>query len=166
MHAGKTLMNEINKEYMEQIKANRLFKAPNYRSGDVVDVTMFKSMSEGKFHKYRGVVYGTKNLNSLDKSFKVLVNEAEMNFGMQVKEFSPLVAKIEIHKYGSNKLRNKLNHILDLDLPKNKVVEPIIKGRDYKARDKRQEKKFTASAEREKGKIKRDSTKMEEPYKD
>ncbi len=50
-----------------------------------------------------------------------------------------MVAKIEMHKYGSNKLRNKLNHIPDMDLSKNRVTEPIIKGKNYKSREKKTE---------------------------
>ena len=77
MHRGKTLIGEVEKEYKEKIKASRPFKVPNYRSGDVVDVTMFRSLSEGKFNKHRGVIFATKNPNSLDKSFKIHFNEAD-----------------------------------------------------------------------------------------
>lgn len=61
MHSGKTLLKEVEREYINQITSTRPFKVPSYRTGDVVDVTMFKSLSEGKFHKYRGVIIGTKN---------------------------------------------------------------------------------------------------------
>jgi ribosomal protein L19 len=111
MHKGKTLLLEVEKEYMESIKKNRPFKVPAFRTGDVIDVTMFKSLSEGKFHKYRGIVYSQKNPNSLDKSFRLHFNEDETNMSYQIKEFSPMVAKVEIFKYGSNQNRKKLNHI-------------------------------------------------------
>lgn len=166
MHSGKTLIAEIEKEYMERIKTSRPFKVPTYRSGDVVDVTMFRSLSEGKFNKHRGVIYSMKNPHSLDKSFKIHFNEAEQNMSMQVKEFSPMVAKIEIHKYGSNQLRKKMNHIPNMDLSKTRVTEPIIKGRGYKAREKRQDFSKEVSPEKEKGKIKRESTKLETSYDD
>ena len=164
MHKGKTLIAEIEKEYMERIKTSRPFKVPPYRSGDVVDVTMFRSLSEGKFNKHRGVIYSMKNPNSLDKSFKIHFNEAEQNMSMQVKEFSPMVAKIEIHKYGSNQNRKKMNHIPNMDLSKTRVTEPIIKGRGYKAREKRQDYSKEVSPEKEKGKVKRESTKLEASY--
>ena len=77
MHTGKTLLLELEKEYMDRIKVARPFKVPSYRSGDVVDVTMFRSLSEGKFNKHRGVIYSMKNPNSLDKSFKIHFNEAD-----------------------------------------------------------------------------------------
>ncbi len=72
---------------------------------------MFTSLSEGKFNKYRGVIFGTKMPNHLGKTFKFNMYEAEMNLSMAVKVHSPLLAKIEICKYGSNKLRKNMNHI-------------------------------------------------------
>lgn len=166
MHTGKTLIGQIEKEYVEKIKTSRPFKVPNYRSGDVVDVTLFRSLSEGKFNKHRGVIYSTKRPNSLDKSFKIHFNEAEQNVSMMVKEFSPMVAKIEIYKFGSNQLRKKMNHIPNMDLSKTKVTEPIIKGRGYKSREKKHEAGKEVSPEKEKGKIKRESTKLEASYDD
>lgn len=166
MHRGKTLIAEIEKEYKEKIRASRPFKVPNYRSGDVVDVTMFRSLSEGKFNKHRGVIYSMKKPNSLDKSFKIHFNEAEMNLSMQVKEFSPMVAKIEVFKYGSNQLRKKMNHIPNMDLSKTRVTEPIIKGRDYKPRERKRQAGKEVSAEKEKGKINRESAKLEPSYDD
>ena len=49
MHNGKTLIKEVEHEYKEGILESRPFKVPPYRTGDVLDVTLFKSLSEGKF---------------------------------------------------------------------------------------------------------------------
>ena len=125
---------------------------------------MFRSLSEGKFHKFRGIVYATKNQNSLDKSFKFHFNEDDTNLSQMIKEYSPMVAKIEIHRYGSNQLRAKMNHIPDLDLSKTKTTEPVIKGRNYKAREKRVEPARDLSQDRDRGKIKRGSSKLDETY--
>jgi ribosomal protein L19 len=164
MHRGKTLIAEIEKEYKDKIKASRPFKVPNFRSGDVVDVTMFRSLSEGKFNKHRGIVYSMKKPNSIDKSFKIHINEADFNLSMMVKEYSPMVAKIEIYKYGSNQLRKKMNHIPLMGLSKTRITEPIIKGRDYKPREKKVEVSREVSPDKEKGKIKRESTKLDDKY--
>ncbi len=75
-----------------------------------------------------------------------------------------MVAKIDMHKYGSNKLRKKLNHIPDLDLSKTKVTEPIVKGKDYKPREQKAHANKEFSADREKGKIRRQSAQLEEKY--
>lgn len=57
-----------------------------------------------------------------------------------------------------------MNHIPGLELSKNKVEEPIIKGRDYKSREKRHEAKREVSPDKEKGKAKRESSKLEASY--
>ena len=61
---------------------------------------------------------------------------------------------------------NFLLVIPELELSKTRVTEPIIKGRDYKPREKRQDAQREISPEKEKGKIKRDSTKLEAAYDD
>jgi hypothetical protein len=127
---------------------------------------MFRSLSEGKLNKHRGIIYSVKNPNSLDKSFKIHFNQAEQNLGLMVKEFSPLVAKIDIHKFASNKNRKKLNHIPELGLSKTRLTEPIIRGRNYKPRERRSESASSAHSEKEKGKIRRETTKLEASYDD
>jgi len=51
-----------------------------------------------------------------------------------VKANSPLLAKVDIVSYGSNQLRKKLNYLSGLGLSKNRMHDPVIKGRDYKDR--------------------------------
>jgi hypothetical protein len=46
-----------------------------------------------------------------------------------------MVAKVDIVSYGSNQLRKKLNYIPELDLSKNRLLEPVIRGKGYKARN-------------------------------
>jgi len=38
---------------------------PNYRTGDVLELTLFQSLSEGKYNTIRGVVYAKKMPNNL-----------------------------------------------------------------------------------------------------
>ncbi len=61
----KALMQEIEQEERKRIIKERPFSVPDYRTGDVLDVTMFHSLSEGKFTTYRGLVIGRKKPNSL-----------------------------------------------------------------------------------------------------
>lgn len=86
-------------------------------------------------------MYGTKAPKKLNKSFRLHFNVAEENVSMMVKEYSPMVAKIDVFQYGSNQLRKKLNHIPALDLTKNRTMEPIVKGKNFKSREIRQEPK-------------------------
>lgn len=53
-HKGRALITEIEKEECERIEKSRPFKVPPFRSGDVVEVTKFESLSEGKFTTFRG----------------------------------------------------------------------------------------------------------------
>jgi ribosomal protein L19 len=54
------LLNHIDSEEKKKIEESREFKMPDYRTGDVLDVTLFTSLSEGKFNSFRGVVYSKK----------------------------------------------------------------------------------------------------------
>lgn len=87
-----------------------------------------------------------------------------MNASHQVKVFSPLVAKVDIHKFGSNKNRTKLNYIPKLDLSRTRTMEPIIKGKNYKARESKKHVVKEHSLDTHKGKIKRESVKLEDKY--
>ena len=48
--------------------------------------------------------------------------------------FSPMLKSFHIHKYGSNQLRKKLNHVPKLDINAGRLQEPIVKGLGYKMR--------------------------------
>lgn len=70
--------------------------------------------------------------------------------------------------YGSNKLRKKLNHIPQLDIPYSRVTQPLIKGRGYKHRSemnqgKKAEKKAKRDTISAKGKIKEGSIQLDDP---
>jgi len=162
MHIGKTLLNHIDSEETKRIEKGRQYKMPPYRTGDIVQVTTFNSLSEGKFTTFSGLVYSKKMPNNLRQSFKVATVFDEVNTGVMVKVNSPLVAKIEVQKYGSNKLRKKMNHIPGLELTQNRLLEPIVKGRNYKARTQTVKTHPTAKSQKgdlevNKGKVRRGS---------
>lgn len=58
----------------------------------------------------------------------------QVNTTLDLSLYSPHIQNLEIHKYGSNKLRKKLSYIPDLDMSKNLLETPIIKGKNYKPR--------------------------------
>lgn len=60
MHRGQTLLNHIDSEENTKINESRQFKVPNYRTGDIVELTMFTSLSEGNFNTFRGLVFAKK----------------------------------------------------------------------------------------------------------
>jgi hypothetical protein len=53
-------LNHIDSEERKKIENSREFKMPDYRTGDVLDVTLFQSLSEGKYQTIRGVVFAKK----------------------------------------------------------------------------------------------------------
>lgn len=108
---------------------------PDYRTGDVLDVTLFTSLSEGKFNSFRGVVSMKKQPNNLRQAFKLHTVIDDVNTTIMVKTFSPLLAKVDVVNYGSNKNRKKLNYLPELELSKGRLLEPIKKGKGYKHRD-------------------------------
>ena len=141
---------------------------PDYRSGDVLEVTMFTSLSEGKFNTFRGVVYSKKQPNNLRQAFKLHTVVDDVNTSYMIKTFSPMVAKVDVINYGSNQNRKKLNYIPDLQLSKNRLLEPIIKGKGYKHRDQMYGSSRSASKEKKtvdplqiRGKAKRESVKRD-----
>ena len=54
----------------------------------------------------------------------------------------------------------------NLDLSKARTEEPVVKGRDFKSRDKKQDLSKQVDTDAEKGKIKRETTKLESSYDD
>lgn len=117
---------------------------PNYRSGDVMQVTLFNSLSQGTFNTFTGVVFSNKMRNNLRSSFTMHTTVESTPTSISFKTFSPMVAKIEMVQFGSNKLRKKMNNIPYDNLSKNRMLEPVQKGRGYKARGEAGGKKKTA----------------------
>jgi len=135
MHRGKTLISHIDSGERKRIEGTRQFEMPNYRSGDVLEVTMFNSLSEGTFNTFTGVIYANKMRKNLRHSFKMNTIVDSVNTSIMFKAHSPMIGKVSLVKYGSNQLRNKMNQIPDLNLSKNRLKEPVIKGKGYKHRN-------------------------------
>jgi ribosomal protein L19 len=71
MHSGQGLLNHIEAEERKRIEATREYKMPDFRTGDILDVTYFTSLSEGKFNTLRGVCFAKKQVNNLRAAFKI-----------------------------------------------------------------------------------------------
>ncbi len=59
----------------------------------------------------------------------VLSNKVGYQYSVKVKLYSPLLAKINILKYGSNKLRTKQLHYQWKGLSRTQYLQPIVKGK-------------------------------------
>ena len=66
MHKGKTLINHLDSEERQRIEKEREFNIPdNIRTGDIIELSMFTSLSEAKLNTFKGVVYGRSHPNNL-----------------------------------------------------------------------------------------------------
>lgn len=134
MHVGKTLITQLETEEKMKIIKTKPFKIPDYRSGDVVKITVMNSQTEKKEDSYSGLVISKKAPNSINATVKINFSIENVNTTYGAKLFSPMVTNFEILKYGSNKLKKKLPYIPALDMSAGRLQEAIIRGRNFKAR--------------------------------
>ena len=111
MHKGKTLLNHIDAEERQKISRSREFSIPNIRTGDVVELSMFENASSAKIQTFKGLVYGREKPNNLRSTMWFHSVADHVNFSYKVKLYSPMVARVLVNRYGSNKNRKKLSHI-------------------------------------------------------
>lgn len=137
-HKGKALILQVENEERDRINEARKaeFQIPNYRTGDVLKLSLLDSISEGNMKEWTGVCFATyKTPKSIKSRVAINMNLEGTNTKLFVPLYSPLTHKIEIEKYGSNRLRSKLNHIPLMDISAGRLREPISKGRTHKVRD-------------------------------
>uniref|UniRef100_A0A7S3CJW1 50S ribosomal protein L19, chloroplastic n=1 Tax=Strombidium rassoulzadegani TaxID=1082188 RepID=A0A7S3CJW1_9SPIT len=134
LHKGKTLINHLEHEEKKKIQAQRDFTLPNFRSGDVLKIQYYSSMTEKKVQEYSGIAYRKKDPKNIRFSTTINFNVDGINSSFTANLYSPLVQGIQIWKFGSNELRKKMNHIPALDKSTGRLLEPVIKGRGYKQR--------------------------------
>lgn len=72
--------------------------------------------------------------NNIRSSFflHTVMDNCQVSLG--IKEYSPMVAKVDIVKYGSNQLRRKMNHVKLINMSKNRLKESIKRGSKFKHR--------------------------------
>merc|ERR1712176_1064457 len=119
MLTGKALINHLDSEQRQKIIDERPFTMPNYRTGDVIELTYFLSLSEGKFNTFKGLVFGVEKPKNLRESFYFHTVVENEQVSLKMKALSPMIAKVDIVKMGSGRLRKKLNHIPRLGLTLN-----------------------------------------------
>jgi ribosomal protein L19 len=134
-HKGRTLLNHIDAEERNRIEATREYALPDYRSGDILEVTLFNSISEGTYNTFTGVVFSNKYRNNLRHAFKINALIESVNTAIMCKVHSPLMGKVSLVTYGSNKNPTKMNYIPKQDRNKNRMKEAVVKGKGYKHRD-------------------------------
>ena len=102
MHRGRTLLSHLDSEERQKIQKGREFSIPNFRTGDVVELSMFQSISEAKINTFKGLVYGKAKPNNLRSTLWFHSVADNVNYSHKVKLYSPMLARMQILKYGSN----------------------------------------------------------------
>ena len=77
---------------------------------------MLNSISENVEKQWSGLCFSKKAPKSIRATCKINFVSENVNCRISAPLYSPLLKNIEIVKYGSNKLRNKLNYIPEMDL--------------------------------------------------
>jgi ribosomal protein L19 len=155
-------LNELDREEKLKIKKERKWDIPDFRTGDVVKFTIVHSMSENVEKDVSGLVIGKSAPNSIRARCRINFNAEDTNIIYSRNLYAPQVKNFQILKYGSNRLRNKLNHIPTLDMSPARLQEPIIKGRNYKERSQKMKQRSSQDRkERLKGKVFREQTKLD-----
>ena len=122
---GKHLISILQKEEMNKIVSRGLKKEKVF-TGDRVEVEYYHSITSNKLYKYRGVVLGTKNVNSLYYSFKFLSMINGSYVLLDYPFHSPMLASVKILNKGNLK-KSKMHNIKKL----NKFglrLDEVIKG--------------------------------------
>lgn len=134
MHVGKSLIGQLQSDEKMKILKEKPFDIPDYRTGDVVKITVMNSITEKKEDSYSGLVISKKAPNSINATCKINFSIENVNTTYAAKLYSPMITNFEIQKYGSNKLKKKLPYIPGLDMSAGRLQEAIIRGRNFKTR--------------------------------
>ena len=71
MHSGKALLDELDREERDKIRKERKFAIPDFRSGDVLKVTIVGSVSENKEKEFTGLCISKSSPNNLRARCKI-----------------------------------------------------------------------------------------------
>jgi ribosomal protein L19 len=136
-HRGKTLINLLEKEEKEKMLELKPFKIPHFRAGDYIELAYYMSMSEKKVNMFKALVTGVYKRYGLMHSFEAVLYAAGIISRIKFKVNDPLLIKIEVIKPATKRIRNKLSHIWEEEWNKNKVQQPVTKGRGFTPRGKK-----------------------------
>lgn len=81
----------------------------------------------------KGVCIGVYD-NHICSKFRMVTYLAGVITNLEFMIYSPQLIKVDVLRYGSNRLRSKLNHVWTSEWSKGKVERPIIKGRGHLSR--------------------------------
>jgi ribosomal protein L19 len=110
---GKHLLHILHKEEMNKMISRGLKKEKVF-TGDKVEVEYYHSITSNKLYKYRGVVLGTKNSNSLYYNFKFLTMVSGSYVLLDYPFYSPMLASVKVLNRANLK-KSKMHNIKKLN---------------------------------------------------
>ena len=125
--SNKALVSEVETEYLKSLKVTK--KYPDIKSGDLIEVTTFQSMSNQQVSKYTGLCIGRRRKNTINSSLNVIGNVDGIQMEMHIKLYSPMVKEIKIVEYGTGNFRARLNYFRGMTISKYKALKKGTKLR-------------------------------------
>ena len=110
---GKNLISILQKEEMNKMISKGLKKEKVF-TGDRIEVEYYHSITSNKLYKYRGVVLGTKSVNSLYYSFTFLTLVSGSYVHLDYPFHSPMLHSVKVVSRGNLK-KSKMHNIKKLD---------------------------------------------------
>jgi ribosomal protein L19 len=125
---NKALVSEVEKEYLENLKAEK--KHPEIKTGDIVEVTTFQSMSGKQISVFKGICIGIRRAGTLNSSINVYGAVDGVHMEMHIKLYSPMVKEIKIIEFGTGNFRKRLNYFRELPITTYKALKKGINHRE------------------------------------
>ncbi len=129
---GHTLIQLLETEEMQRIQSQKPFKIPEFRAGDLIEVTKFKSISKGKYTSYKGVVLGLYKKNTINSSFQYIFEWKHRKICFKHKMFSPLIIDVRVVAKGSRKLNAKLYALMNPKVVSSVTTRPFMRITELK----------------------------------
>jgi ribosomal protein L19 len=126
---GRALILQLEKEEKEKkLKDPEIKNKDRVQMGDKIELEYYMSLTNKKTNKYTGMVIGTRRLNSLTYSFRMLFTLDGYGMAWDLLYHSPMIASIKVIEKSSIKTRRKkIYHYRNIVKMGTKVLE-LLKG--------------------------------------
>ena len=114
--SNRALVQEVETEYLESLKKEKV--VPDIKTGDLIQVTTYQSMSGKKTSTFTGVCIGRRRKHTLNSSLNVIGQVDGVQMEMHIKLYSPMVKEVKIVEAGTGNFRSRLNYFRGLTLSK------------------------------------------------
>lgn len=114
--SNKALVKEVETEYLQGLQLEK--KIPEVKTGDLIEVTTYQSMSGKITSSFTGVCIGRRRKHTMNNSLNVIGSVEGVQMEMHLKLYSPMVKEVKVVEKGSGNFRSRLNYFRGLTLTK------------------------------------------------